>query len=478
MSFDHTMLYLTAPEITLALLASAVLLLDSFLKPSQRVLTYIATLLSLLIVFMVTFATHVDSSLMAFDGQYIRDPMSDVLKLSLFVLMAFVFVYAKDDLRRRGSERGEFYALGLFALLGMMIMISAASFLSLYLGLELLALCLYALVAFQRNSASGSEAAMKYFVLGALASGLLLYGISMVYGATGQLGFAAIAERLQQGQVDAVVMSFGLVFVVLGLAFKLGAVPFHMWVPDVYQGAPTSVTALIGSAPKVAAFAMAMRILVDALPSMQEQWQLMLIILAVLSLAVGNIVAIAQTNIKRMLAYSTISHVGFILLGLIAGTTVGYASAMFYALVYALTALGGFGLLMFISRQGFDAENLHDLKGLNERSPWYALMMMLVLFSMAGVPPTVGFFAKLAVLDAIIRVDLLWLAITAVIFSVIGAFYYLRVIKMMYFDKAECSEPLQASTDTRFALSLNGLAMIGLGIMPSALMSVCASVFA
>ena len=411
------------------------------------------------------------------DGSFIRDPMADVLKTGLLLVTLFAFVYAKDYLREQGTLRGEYYVLGLFAVLGMMVMISANSFLTVYLGLELLALCLYALVAFHRDSSKGAEAAMKYFVLGALASGMLLYGISMVYGATGQLVFPEVAAAIAAGNADQTVLVFGLVFIVLGVSFKFGAVPFHMWIPDVYDGAPTAVTLFLGSAPKIAAFALAMRLLVDGMGGLLQQWQDMLIILAVLSMALGNVVAIAQTNVKRMLAYSTISHVGFIFLGLLAGTSKGYSSAMFYAIVYALTAAGGFGVITMLCRNGFDAENLHDLKGLNERSPWLAFMMMLILFSMAGVPPTVGFFAKLFVLDAVVSVDLVWLAVVAVFFSIIGAFYYIRAVKMMYFDKPIESAPLSASLDTQVMMSINGLAMLGFGLFPAALLGICRSAF-
>jgi NADH-quinone oxidoreductase subunit N len=319
---------------------------------------------------------------------------------------------------------------------------------------------------------------MKYFVLGALASGMLLYGISMIYGATGSIGFQAISEGLANPDVNKIVLVFGLVFVVIGLAFKFGAVPFHMWVPDVYQGAPTAVVTLLGSAPKIAAFALAMRMLVDGLGGLHGDWQYMLVILAILSMAVGNIFAIAQANIKRMLAYSTISHVGFILIGILAGTSKGYTAAMFYSIVYAVMALGAFGIVMLLSRRGFEAENLEDYKGLNERSPWFAGMMLLVMFSMAGVPPTVGFFAKLVVLEAVVSIDMTWLALVGVFFSIIGAFYYLRIIKLMYFDKPLDNTPLSAGMDTQIALSVNGLAMLVLGMFPAGLLSLCAAALA
>jgi NADH-quinone oxidoreductase subunit N len=465
------------PEIFLLTAACLILVIDLFLTDRTRLLTYGLSLATLIgAVGLTQFAAGPETQVI-FDGSFVRDPMSDVLKTGLLLVALFGFVYAKDYLREQGIFRGEYYVLGLFAVLGMMVMISANSFLTVYLGLELLALCLYALVAFNRDSDAGAEAAMKYFVLGALASGMLLYGISMVYGATGQLTFPEVASVITSGKADQTVLVFGLVFVVLGVSFKFGAVPFHMWVPDVYQGAPTAVTLFLGSAPKIAAFALAIRLLVDGMGGLVAQWQDMLIILAVLSMALGNLVAIAQTNIKRMLAYSTISHVGFIFLGLLAGTDKGFSAAMFYAIVYALTAAGGFGVITMLSRKGFDAENIHDLKGLNDRSPWLAFMMMLILFSMAGVPPTVGFFAKLFVLEAVVSIDLVWLAAVAVFFSIIGAFYYIRAVKVMYFDSPIDDTPLVASMDTRVMMSINGLAMLGFGLFPAALLGACQAAF-
>jgi NADH-quinone oxidoreductase subunit N len=363
--------------------------------------------------------------------------------------------------------------LGLFAVLGMMIMVSAHNLLVIYMGLELLSLCLYAMVAFNRDSVASSEAAMKYFVLGAVASGMLLYGMSMLYGMSGSLDLAAIAQSIESGPDSSPVMLFGMVFIIAGLAFKFGAVPFHMWVPDVYQGAPTSVTLFIGSAPKLAAFAMAIRLLVETLGGLHADWQQILSVLAILSMGLGNVIAIAQTNIKRMLAYSTISHVGFILLGLIAGNAAGYSSAMFYTVTYALTAIGSFGMIILLSRHGFEAEELDDFKGLNKTHPWFAFVMLLLMFSLAGVPPMVGFYAKLLVLKAVIDVGMVWLALIAVFFSVIGAFYYLRVIKLMYFDERERTEQLVPATDMQVVLSINGIAMLLLGIFPGFLMTLC-----
>ncbi|MCU7882192.1 MAG: NADH-quinone oxidoreductase subunit NuoN [Candidatus Thiodiazotropha sp. (ex Lucinoma aequizonata)] len=478
MQFDSTQLIPVLPEISLLTLACVVLVVDLFIREEQRIISYGISQVGLILTLLISILVSQPTTQILFDGSYIRDPMSDLLKVGILLITFLAFLYAKDYLRDRGLFKGEFYTLGLFAVLGMMIMTSANSFLTIYLGLELLALCLYALVAFNRNSPEGAEAAMKYFVLGALASGMLLYGISMIYGASGTLRFDELAQVVDKGDLSQLVMIFGVVFLVIGLAFKLGAVPFHMWVPDVYHGAPTAVTLFIGSAPKIAAFALAMRLLVDGLADLHggwEGWQGMLIILAVLSMAIGNLVAIAQTNIKRMLAYSTISHVGFILLGILAGTKEGYTAAMFYTLVYALMSAGGFGVVIALSRKGFEAENLDDFKGLNQRNPWFAGMMLLLMFSMAGVPPTVGFFAKLFVLDAVVSVDLTWLALVGVFFSIIGVFYYIRVIKIMYFDQPTDESPIIVGMDTQVVLSLNGLAMLFLGLFPAGLLSLCSN---
>jgi NADH-quinone oxidoreductase subunit N len=409
---------------------------------------------------------------------FVDDLMADVLKLLTYLGVMVILVYSRPYLAARGMYRGEFYVLVLFATLGMMVMISANHLLTLYLGLELLTLSLYALVALQRDSAVATEAAMKYFVLGALASGMLLYGMSMLYGATGTLGIPQLAEIILGGGARDVVLVFALVFVVAGLGFKLGAVPFHMWVPDVYHGAPTAVTVFIGSAPKLAAFAFIMRLLVQGLGAEQllAEWQDMLILMAALSLAIGNVTAIAQTNLKRMLAYSTIGHMGFLLLGILSGDVVGYGAGMFYVVVYMLMNLGAFGMILLLSRAGFEAENLDDFKGLNQRSPWYAFLMLLLMFSMAGVPPTVGFYAKLSVLQAVISVGAWWsipLAVFAVLFSLVGAYYYLRLVKLMYFDAPVDTAPIAPRMDVRVLLSLNGLFMLVFGIFPERLMWLC-----
>lgn len=476
-TFDYANLIPILPEIAILVLACTVLVADLYLEEERKGANHVITLVGLLIAIGITGLVGGGERQVVFDGSYVRDAMSDVLKILIFIVGLFAFVYAKDYLRDRNLLVGEYYVLGLFAILGMSIMVSANNLLVVYLGLELLALCLYALVAFDRDSANGSEAAMKYFVLGALGSGMLLYGMSMIYGATGSIELAEVARTTAEQGTQNRVLVFGLVFLVIGIGFKFGAVPFHMWVPDVYQGAPTPVALFLGSAPKIAAFALAIRLLVNGLDGLHADWQGMLIILALLSMGLGNLVAIAQSNIKRMLAYSTISHVGFIFLGLLAGSGQGYAAAMFYAIVYAAMAAGAFGLLLVISREGFDAENLDDLKGLNGRDAWYAAMMALIMFSMAGVPPTVGFMAKLLVLESIVRVDLWWLALIGVFFSIIGAFYYLRIIKLMYFDQPVTTEPLTAGTGARVALSVNGLAMLMLGIFPASLLSICQEAF-
>jgi NADH-quinone oxidoreductase subunit N len=366
--------------------------------------------------------------------------------------------------------KGEFFSLALFATLGMMVMISASHFMTLYLGLELLSLSLYAMVALQRESTVATEAAMKFFVLGALASGFLLYGMSMVYGATGTLHTAQLSEIIQSGMIDHAVLVVGLVFIVAGISFKLSAAPFHMWAPDVYQGAPTAVTLFVGSAPKLAAFGFVMRLLVDGLGEMVADWQGMLVILSVASMAIGNVVAIVQSNIKRMLAYSTISHMGFVLLGFIAAGEDGYSSSLFYIAAYVLMTLGAFGIIMILAREGFESENISDFKGLNQRNPWLALIMMFLMLSMAGIPPMIGFYAKLSVLQAVLSAGYIWLTVVAVMLSLIGAFYYLRIIKFMYFDAPESDMPILPGMDIKVLISINGLAVIMLGIFPQTLM--------
>ena len=456
-------------------MVSAILLIDLFLPDSRRVWTYALSQVALIATVVMIFVMGGDEVAYTFNGMFVDDPMSDVLKISVCLSVAVMLAYSRRYIALRGMFRGEFFVLSLFATLGMMVMISANHFLVLYLGLELMSLSLYAMVALPRDSGTSTEAAMKYFVLGALSSGMLLYGMSMIYGATGSLEITEVAQRIFDGEAIPTILVFGLVFVVAGIGFKLGAVPFHMWVPDVYHGAPTAVTLLIGSAPKLAAFAFIMRLLVEALGVEQllAEWQQMLVLLAVASLAIGNITAIAQTNIKRMLAYSTISHMGFLLLGVLSGTLEGFGAAMFYTIVYVLMSLGTFGMVLLLSREGFEADNLEDFKGLNQRSPWYAFIMMLLMFSMAGIPPTLGFWAKLFVLQAALSVGYIWLTVAAVLFSLIGAFYYLRIVKLMYFDAPTDTAPIAPYVDTRVLITLNGIAMLALGIAPAPLLAIC-----
>jgi len=463
------------PEILLLTMVCVILVADLFLRDDQRGTTYVLSLATLAMCVGVIVMSAQPDVHFVLNGMFVDDPMADVLKVMVCVAVAMMLVYSRLYAAQRGMFRGEFFTLVLFATLGMMVMISANHLLTLYLGLELLSLSLYALVALQRDSKDNTEAAMKYFVLGALASGMLLYGMSMIYGATGHLEIPQIAHVIAAGEANGTILVFGLVFVVAGIGFKLGAVPFHMWVPDVYQGAPTAVTLLISSAPKLAAFAFVMRLLVETLgaPSLLVEWRQMLILLAIASMAVGNITAIAQTNLKRMLAYSTISHMGFMLLGVLAGDVNGYGASMFYVTVYTLTSLGAFGMIMLLAREGFEADRLEDFKGLNRRSPWFAFLMLLLMFSMAGLPPTVGFYAKLSVLQAVVNAGYVWIAIAAVVFSLVGAFYYLRIVRLMYFDEPTDTSPIRGDAAARLLLSANGLAALLVGILPGWLMALC-----
>jgi len=465
-----------APEMFLAAMACVALMVDVFVSDRYRLFTYQLSQATLVMTALLVIALYPSEPVVTLNGTYTSDGMATVLKAFILLVSYFAFFYAKDYLRERNVFRGEYYILGLFAVLGMMVLTSAESLLTVYLGLELLSLSLYALVALHRESPAASEAAMKYFVLGALASGMLLYGMSMLYGVTGTLVLSELAARVSTGGELDIVMVLGLVFILVGIGFKLGAVPFHMWVPDVYEGAPTPVTLFIGSAPKIAAFAMLMRLLVEGLPGLQAHWTEMLTILAMLSIAVGNVIAIAQGNLKRMLAYSTIAHVGFLFLGIIAGTPDGYAASMFYIIVYTLMSMGSFAMIIWLSRAGFEAERLDDFKGLNDRSPWAAFLVLILMLSMAGVPPFVGFWAKWSVLREVVNADLVWLAAYAVFFTIIGLFYYLRVVRLVYFDKPEDEAPIAAATDLRLMASTNALAILVLGIYPSALMALCITV--
>lgn len=473
MTFELSDLLTLLPETVLLGITCAILIADLFIPQRSRMVTYLMVQTALLVTLLLILTSFAGERQVILSGTFVRDTVGDVLKIAVLLAAFVTFLYARDYLRARDMFRGEYYVLGLFGVLGMLILISAHSLLTLYLGLELLSLSMYAMVVLQRDSSLASEAAMKYFVLGAIASGMLLYGMSLLYGVTGSLDLAAIAAALQAGQAPGVILSFGLVFILIGVGFKLGAVPFHMWIPDVYHGAPTAVTLYIGGAPKIAAFAMLLRLLVEGMPGLHEHWQAILVVLAVLSMAVGNVLAIAQTNIKRMFAYSTISHVGFLILGVLTGTDSGVAASLFYTLTYVLMAVAGFGMILFLSRQGFEADELDDYKGLNQRSPWYAAMMMVIMFSMAGVPPFLGFWAKLAVLEQVVAAGMTWLAVVGVVFSIIGAFYYLRIVKLMYFDKPEDTSPLNPNVEMRMALSLNSLAILYLGVFPGGLLALC-----
>ncbi|GAB1434428.1 NADH-quinone oxidoreductase subunit NuoN [Sphaerotilus sulfidivorans] len=473
------------PEIFLLVMTCVVALADLFVTDPKRTPTHVLTLLTLAGVGAMHWTYIQDGeTLYAMNRMVVSDPMGHLLALFAVIAIAVTLIYARPYAESREMLKGELYSLSLFSLLGISVMVSANNLLVTYIGLELMSLSLYALVALRRDHAQSTEAAMKYFVLGALASGFLLYGMSMLYGATGSLDIGTIFDVIAKGEANRQVLTFGLVFIVSGLAFKLGAVPFHMWVPDVYQGAPTAATLLIAGAPKIASFGMAMRLLVDGMMGLAADWQQMLGVLAVCSLLIGNLAAIAQTNLKRMLAYSTIAQMGFLLLGMIAGVVNGntlsaanaYSSSLFYILTYVVTTLGTFGLIMLLARQGFEAEDIADLAGLHKRSPVLAAVMAIFLFSLAGVPPMVGFHAKLAVLQALISTNdpvLIQLAIFGVVMSLIGAFYYIRVVKVMYFDEPKDSAAIVIAGGPRTALSLNGAAVLLLGIVPGGLMTLC-----
>jgi NADH-quinone oxidoreductase subunit N len=469
MQFD---LLALLPELVLLGMAMFILLLDLFILPQNRSIIYGLSQFTLFAAAFFTFKTHTPAVGFAFSHMFIDDTLSDVIKMMMYLGTSLIFVYSRKYLQDRSLYRGEFYAMVLFGLLGMMIMVSGHNLLTIYIGLELLSLCLYSLVAFDRDNPRASEAAMKYFVLGALASGMLLYGMSMIYGMTGSLDVSDIANSIMQ-QNKSPVLIMGLVFLVSGIAFKFGAVPFQMWVPDVYQGSPTPMTLLIGSVPKLAAFAMTVRLLVQGLHPLAQDWQDMLMLMAILSIIIGNFSAIVQTNLKRMLAYSTISHVGFIMFGMMSANANGFASSFFYISTYVLTSIAGFGIILLLSRQGFEAEEIDDLKGLNQRHPWFAFMMLIVMFSMAGIPPTIGFYAKFTVLQAAWQAGFTWQVVLAVLMAVIGAFYYLNIVRKMYFDAPVDHSPLTAPIDMRFVLSVHSLALLGLGLFPEILLSVC-----
>ena len=481
MNFVVPDFYPATAEIFVAVMALVIMLVGAFAR-SARGLAYYLTQATLIAAAFITIYTMQGEVSYTFSNLFVSDLMGVLLKLMVFFSMAIALLYGRGYMIDRKLDRPEYYLLALLMTLGMMVMITSNHMLPLYIGLGMMSLALYTMVAFDRDSARSTEGAMRYFVLGALASGMLLYGMSMVYGATGTLEFSGVAQSIYNQSANQTVLLFGLVFLVAGISFKLGVVPFHMWVPDVYQGAPSAVTLIISTAPKLAAFAMAVRLLIWAMFDIAEQWQGMLMFLAVSSIVLGNLAAIAQQNLKRMLAYSGISHMGFVMLGLLAGVVEGdrhfalnaYSSAMFYVISYVIMSLASFGMIVLLSRAGFEAENIDDFKGLAKRSPWFALMMMFVMFSMAGIPFFIGFFAKLSVLQAVVAAGYFWLAAAVVVMSVIGAFYYLRIVKVMYFDAPEDMSPIHAPAELKVLLTANGLAIAGLGLAPQMLMSLCA----
>ncbi|PJD92827.1 MAG: NADH-quinone oxidoreductase subunit NuoN [Legionella sp.] len=466
------------PEITILITACLALVTNLFFKRACPSIALWCAGIGLALAGCVSYLFLGQYAQLAFHGAFVSDDMAHIMKLFIYLTVFLSFMYSKDYLDERKLPAGDYYVLGLFSTLGMMILVSAHSLLTMYLGIELLSLPLYAMTAIRRTHSNSSEAAMKYFIIGSITSAMMLYGMSLLYGATGSLDFADIARSIAtHGKEHAGLLSFSLVFILAGVGFKLAAVPFHMWAPDVYDGAPTSVTLFLSAAPKIAAIGITIRILTFALSDLVGTWQHMIMIMALGSAVLGNIIAIVQKNIKRLLAYSTISHMGYALFGILAATSAGYAAALFYGLIYALMSVGAFGLLVLLSRSGVEVELIEDLSGLNKRSPWLALMMMIILFSMAGVPPTVGFFAKLLVLKALVDVHLTWVAVVGLMFAVIGAYYYLYVIKVMYFDDAKDSSRIVLPRTTTALLSANALSLLYFGIVPGALIAACVSAF-
>ncbi|NPA71301.1 MAG: NADH-quinone oxidoreductase subunit NuoN [Gammaproteobacteria bacterium] len=460
------------PEMVLLALISFILVADTFWSKRHQFLTYYVSQISLVVVGYFILTSFSTAQVITFDGSFVRDSFADVLKLFTIAVTMGVFLFSKDYLVQHKFFSGEFFVLGLFGVLGMFVMISAHNLITMYLGLEIMSLATIAMIALRKDSGAAVEAALKYFVLGALATGMLLYGFSMIYGATGSITFPEIASIIASGQADGVVLAFGVVFVVIGVAFKLGAVPFHMWVPDVYHGAPTAVTLYIGTAPKIAGFAMLYRLLAEAMPGLVEDWLSLIIIISILSMVVGSIIAIAQDNLKRLLAYSGIGHMGFLLLGVIAATPEGYAAAMYYVIVYAITGVAGFGMIVALSRTGKEFDAIADFKGLNVRNPWLALMMLIILFSMAGIPPFVGFWAKIIVIEEVVKAGFTWIAVLAVVMAVISAFYYLKVVKAMYFDKPDDTSNLEpVSGSLSWGVSLAAILLLVLGLLPNGLIA-------
>lgn len=479
---NTTDLLYALPELFVLGMTCVVLLVDLFLGKRCRHATYTMAQLTLIGGLILSFHSYHETAIV-FHGQFISDSLASLLKLGLLATTMIVFGYARTYIAERKIPQGEFYVLALFSLLGMMVTVSAYSFLALFLGLELMTLPLYAMVAMQHDNKLASEAGFKFFVMGALASGILLYGMSMFYGVTGGLALNHIAAGilsvfLANFSGQQLILVFGLIFMIVGIGFKFGMVPFHMWMPDVYEGAPTATTLFISTAPKIAGLGLALRILMYALPALSHDWQQILIVMTIASMALGNIAAVVQTNVKRMLAYSAIAQMGYMALGLLTATATGYASSVFYMLCYAIMSAGAFGILVLLSRAGLEVSTLDDLRGLNQRHPWLALMMLLIMFSMAGIPPTVGFFAKIGVFEALLRIHLVWLAAVALLFAIIGCYYYLNVVKVMYFEEpAHDTIRITPGKETMVLASINGLAVLLLGIFPSGLIDVCRAVF-
>lgn len=479
MNFELPNAMLALPEMIVLATICIAILVELFAGKSHKNAVYYVAKIGLAIALVINVLQIGELKTLAYHGLFVSDDISNILKVFIYISVMAAFSYSRFYLDEREMPRGDYYILGLFSTLGMMILVSAHSLLTIYLGLELLSLPVYAMTAIRRTDSNAAEAAMKYFITGAIASGMLLYGMSMLYGATGNLDIGMIATKI--GNIwpqKSLLLSFALVFIIAGIGFKLAATPFHMWAPDVYHGAPSSVTLFISSAPKVAALGMTMRLLLFALPDVFAQWQQLLIIMALFSTGLGNLLAVAQTNLKRMLAYSAISHIGFTLFGLIAGTKAGYSAALFYIVVYSLMSIAAFGLIVLMSQAGVECENIDDFKGLNQRNPWLAFMMLLVMFSMAGVPPLVGFFTKVFVLKALVDVHLTWLALVGLIFSVIGAYYYIRVIKVMYFERDSAqAQPVVIDMRLNILFSINALALLYLGLFPTGLIQLCQNAF-
>lgn len=470
-------IHLFIPEFIVLCTACLALLGDLFFHHRLKSLAFYISCTGLVLALCVSFLFVGSFKALLFNGLFISDDVGHLLKIFIFITVLLCFIYSRHYITERQMPSGDYYLLGLFSTLGMMILVSAHSMLTIYMGLELMSLPIYALTAIRRTDSDASEAAMKYFVMGAIASGMLLYGISLVYGATGHLDLLKIANAISEHKEESTLLSFALVFILVGIGFKLAAFPFHMWAPDVYQGAPSSVTLFISAAPKVAAIGMTFRLLTLGLLDLSSQWQQIVIAMALFSVGFGNVFAVIQTNIKRLLAYSAIAQIGYVLFGIVAMNAAGYSASLYYILVYSLTSVGALGLVVLMSNQGMEIETIDDLKGLNQRNPWLAFLMLIVMLSMAGVPPTVGFLAKLMVLKALVDVHLTWIAVVGLLFTVIGAYYYIRIVKMMYFDEPTHSEPVMLNAGSRLFYSINCLSLLALGLIPSALINLCIAAF-